>query len=217
MTNFSLPAHRIVSTPCRFCRRLIRLRGILASTAAASIHLIAGPRGVIVGRSLHTRTCLDLCGINASLIVTGQVVPRRIRSPFFRHVGRGRRRCGRRVRSSFHPLPIGRIPLFTRRVYNLRTLRHLGSALCGSRSPTRICCGRAALHIIRRTGGCDLRLCLPNVPGSGVRLDGSTSRLGVHVNGRHHGLILPRTLTTLRPSKTGVRSSCLGVHFDSTT
>ena len=178
--------------------QLHRVSNLLSDPAVSSMRLVLNPEKMVVKEAQRALTYLSLYGYATDLVVCNRMIPTTVRDGYFANWTEIQAKYRQFVEEAFSPLPILDVPWFDEEVVGVAMLRRMGAALYGDQDPTTIYYAGQSQEVRKTNGVYQLRLPLPFVEKSDIKLTRSMhDELIVHIGNWKRNIALPRVLAGL--------------------
>ncbi len=194
--------------------QLHRVSALLGNPAVSSMRLVLNPEKMVVKEAQRALTYLSLYGYATDLVVCNRMIPPTVSDSYFANWKDIQAKYHQFVEESFSPLPILDVPWFDDEVVGTAMLRRMGEALYGTQEPTAVYFTGHSQEVRKINGAYQLRLPLPFVEKSDIRLTRSTNdELIVRIGNWKRNIALPRMLAGLPVQSARYEESDLVVSF----
>jgi arsenite-transporting ATPase len=198
MTDLPLPDEALLDSIEDLILQLERMSKLLSEPAITSMRLVLNPEKMVVKEAQRALTYLSLYGYATDLVVCNRMIPATVTDDYFAHWKDIQAKYHQFVEESFTPLPILDVPLFSDEVVGVDMLRRMGEALYSSVDPATVLYQGHSQEVVKVNGAYQLRLPLPFVEKSAIKLTRSMSdELIVHIGNWKRNIALPRVLAGL--------------------
>lgn len=198
MTDLPLPDEALLDSIEDLILQLERMSKLLSNAEITSVRLVLNPEKMVVKEAQRALTYLSLYGYATDLVICNRMIPATVTDGYFAHWKDIQAKYHQFVEESFTPLPILDVPLFADEVVGVDMLRRMGEALYGDLDPAAIMYRGHSQEVVKINGVYQLRLPLPFVEKSAIKLTRSLSdELIVHIGNWKRNIALPRVLSGL--------------------
>ena len=178
--------------------QLHRVSELLGDPAVSSMRLVLNPEKMVVKEAQRALTYLSLYGYATDLVVCNRMIPTTVSDGYFANWKDIQAKYRQFVEEAFSPLPILDVPWFDDEVVGVEMLRRMGAALYDAQDPTTIYYIGQSQEVRKTNGVYQLRLPLPFVEKSDIKLTRSMhDELIVHIGNWKRNIALPRVLAGL--------------------
>jgi arsenite-transporting ATPase len=217
MTDIPLPDEDLMDSVEELVRQLEQMSKLLNNPEITSMRLVLNPEKMVVKEAQRALTYLTLYGYATDLVIVNRMIPTSVTDSYFNHWKDIQAKYHQFVEESFTPLPILDVPLFADEVVGLDMLRQMGDALYGDLDPAKVMYQGASQEVVKTNGVYQLRLPLPFVEKSAIKLTRSMhDELIVHIGNWKRNIALPRVLAGLPVQGARYEDSNLVVSFRAT-
>jgi arsenite-transporting ATPase len=198
MTDLPLPDDTLMDSIEDLIRQLERMSKLLSNPEITSMRLVLNPEKMVVKEAQRALTYLSLYGYATDLVVCNRMIPSAVKDGYFAHWVDIQAKYHQFVEESFTPLPILDVPWFSDEVVGVDMLRRMGEALYDGVDPATVMYRGHSQEVVKVDGTYQLRLPLPFVEKSAIKLTRSMSdELIVHIGNWKRNIALPRVLAGL--------------------
>jgi arsenite-transporting ATPase len=178
--------------------QLHRVSKLLGDPEISSMRLVLNPEKMVVKEAQRALTYLSLYGYATDLVVCNRMIPTTVSDGYFANWKDIQAKYRQFVEEAFSPLPILDVPWFDDEVVGVEMLRRMGAALYDAQDPTTIYYAGQSQEVRKTNGVYQLRLPLPFVEKSDIKLTRSMhDELIVHIGNWKRNIALPRVLAGL--------------------
>ena len=196
---------------------VVQLQGmsrLLSDPQTTSMRLVLNPEKMVVKEAQRALTYLNLYGYSTDLVVCNRMIPQTVTDGYFAHWKDIQAKYHGFVEESFTPLPILDVPWFDDEVVGAVMLRRMGEALYSHHDPTEVMWVGQTQEVRKVNGAYELRLSLPFVEKSDIKLTRSMhDELIVHIGNWKRNIALPRVLSGLPVQGARYEDKQLVVYF----
>lgn len=198
MIEVPLPDEDLFASVEELVVQLEAMTKLLSKPDVTSMRLVLNPEKMVVKEAQRAYTYLNLYGYATDLIVCNRMIPATVTDGYFANWRDIQARYHEFVEEAFSPLPIYDVPYFETEVVGLEMLRRMGEALYADVDPTAIFYTGLSQEVVKVNGAYQLRLPLPFVEKSDIKLTRSMhDELIVHIGNWKRNIALPRILAGL--------------------
>lgn len=198
MMEVPLPDEELFRSIEDLVLQLHRVSDLLSDPAVSSMRLVLNPEKMVVKEAQRALTYLSLYGYATDLVVCNRMIPTTVSDGYFTNWKDIQAKYHQFVEESFSPLPILDVPWFDDEVVGMAMLRRMGDALYAAQEPTAVFFTGHSQEVRKINGAYQLRLPLPFVEKSDIRLTRSTNdELIVRIGNWKRNIALPRILAGL--------------------
>jgi arsenite-transporting ATPase len=198
MAEFPLPDDELFESIEALVLQLQGMSTLLSDPLITSMRLVLNPEKMVVKEAQRALTYLSLYGYSTDLVVCNRMIPETVTDGYFAHWKDIQAKYHHFIEEAFTPLPILDVPLFDDEVVGIAMLRRMGEALYGEQDPTHVLYQGTAQEVRKVNGLYQLRLPLPFVEKSDIKLTRSMhDELIVHIGNWKRNIALPRVLAGL--------------------
>jgi arsenite-transporting ATPase len=214
MIELPLPDEDLFQSVEELVLQLQGMSRLLSDPQVTSMRLVLNPEKMVVKEAQRALTYLNLYGYSTDLVVCNRMIPTSVTDGYFAHWKTIQAKYHDYVEESFTPLPILDVPWFDDEVVGAAMLRRMGEALYGGQDPTLVMYSGQTQEVRKVNGSYELRLSLPFVEKSDIKLTRSMQdELIVHIGNWKRNIALPRVLTGLPVQGARYEEKHLVVYF----
>jgi arsenite/tail-anchored protein-transporting ATPase len=214
MIEVPLPDEDLFQSVEELVLQLQGMSRLLSDPQTTSMRLVLNPEKMVVKEAQRALTYLSLYGYSTDLVVCNRMIPPNVTDGYFAHWKDIQAKYRDYVEESFTPLPILDVPLFDDEVVGATMLRRMGEALYSGQDPTAVLWVGPTQEVRKVNGSYELRLTLPFVEKSDIKLTRSMhDELIVHIGNWKRNIALPRVLTGLPVQGARYEDKHLVVYF----
>lgn len=198
VTDLPLPDDDLLDSIEDLIRQLEQMSILLENPEITSMRLVLNPEKMVVKEAQRALTYLSLYGYATDLVICNRMIPQAVNDGYFGHWKDIQAKYHQFVQEAFTPLPILDVPWFEEEVVGVDMLRRMGLALYGAGDPAAVMYRGRSQEVVKVNGTYQLRLPLPFVEKSAIKLTRSLSdELIVHIGNWKRNIALPRVLAGL--------------------
>lgn len=198
MAEVPLPDEELFNSIEELILELDRMSKLLGNAQITSMRLVLNPEKMVVKEAQRALTYLSLYNYATDLVICNRMIPQSVTDGYFAHWRDIQAKYHRFVEEAFSPLPIFDVPWFDEEVVGVEMLRKMGQAMYQDRDPTEIFYVGHTQEIDKADGFYRLKLSLPFVDKSQIKLTRSMAdELIVHIGNWKRNIALPRILAGL--------------------
>ena len=193
---------------------LDKVRDLLADPEIASMRLVINPEKMVIKETQRTYTYLNLYGYATDAILCNRIIPDEVTDPYFAMAKDNQRKNLELIGEAFGELPLLKAPLFGQEIGGLDTLRQLGQALYGDRSPAdKMFDGKTHSIETDENGIYTLVVPLPFARKDDMDIYRSRDELTLRVGPYRRNIVLPYALWDLEIADAKFDQSTLRIRF----
>ncbi|NTU92512.1 MAG: ArsA family ATPase [Chlorobiaceae bacterium] len=189
---------------------------LLSDASKTTVRLVMNPEKMVIKESMRALTYLNLYNITVDQIIINRVYMDDVDGQYFKGWKEIQKKYIEQIESSFAPIPITKVPMFSSEVLGLEMLRKVGETVYGDRNPLDIFYHEEHVEIVKAgEGHYQMRLRLPFV--SDNRMEANVSQIGdsmtVRIGNYQKGVVLPVFLAGMRVTHAGYEGAWLVIEF----
>ena len=174
---------------------------VLENPQITSVRLVTNAETMVVRETQRAFVYFSLHGLTVDSIVVNRVIPDIVTDEFFREWRASQQRMLEEIDAYFAPLPVKRVPLFTREVLGQARLEDLAKSLFDDGHDPAAVTRTAAPYQFRKTDGrYEIVLDLPFAAKGDVGLFKKGDELVVEIGTLRRHVGLPTSMVNLTPS-----------------
>ena len=198
MADFPLPDEDLFASVEELVGQLEGMSALLSNPETTSMRLVLNPEKMVVKEAQRALTYLSLYGYTTDMVVCNRMIPQTVTDGYFTNWKEIQAKYHQFVEEAFTPLPILDVPWFDDEVVGMAMLRRMGEALYHGQDPTDVLFRGQQQEVSKSNGYYQLRLALPFVEKSDIKLTRSMhDELVVHIGNWKRNIALPRVLSGL--------------------
>ncbi len=214
MIELPLPDEDLFQSVEELVLQLQGMSRLLSDPQTTSMRVVLNPEKMVVKEAQRALTYLSLYGYSTDLVICNRMIPANVTDGYFAHWKTIQAKYHDFVEESFTPLPILDVPLFDDEVVGAAMLRRMGEALYHAQDPTAVMWVGQTQEVRKVNGSYELRLSLPFVEKSDIKLTRSMhDELIVHIGNWKRNIALPRVLSGLPVQGARYEEKHLVVYF----
>ncbi|GAB4559570.1 MAG: ArsA family ATPase [Anaerolineae bacterium] len=214
VVDLPLPEEDVFDAVADLIRQLQRMHELLSNPQQSSVRIVLNPEKMVIKEAQRAYTYLSLYGYSTDAIVCNRMIPSLVSDQYFVTWKEIQSRYRQMVEEAFSPLPIFDVPMFDQEVVGLEMLRAMAMATFGEADPTEVFFQGQGQEVEKVGDRYLLRLPLPLVDRSQIRLTKTSyDELVVHIGNWKRNLSLPRTLAGLEVEGARYEGSRLVITF----
>lgn len=209
-----LPKDSYFSNVQQLFDKLDGIGEVLENPRITSVRLVTNPERMVLRETQRAYVYFSLHGLTVDSIIVNRVIPDAVTDEYFREWHESQRRVLAEIESYFAPIPVDRIPLFTREVLGRTRLEELASVLYGSgEDPARVTRISSPFEFRKVNGHYEVILELPFAAKGDVGLFKKGDELVVEIGTLRRHVGLPTTMANLAPSRARLENKHLIVEM----
>lgn len=175
---------------------------ILEDPAVTSARLVTNPEKMVLRETQRAFVYFSLHGLTVDNVIVNRVLPAEVSDPFFARWRESQTEVLAEIDTYFNPVPVRRVPLFTREVLGLERLTEVARALYGdSADPAAVTMTERPYTFVRAAGRYEVRLHLPFAEKGEIGLFKKDDELIVEIGTLRRHIGLPTSMAALTPVK----------------
>lgn len=187
---------------------------LLGDPASSSMRLVVNPEKMVIKETQRTYTYLNLYGFPVDAVICNKILPDEVTDPYFDQWKDIQRANITLIGEAFGELPLLRVPMMSRDVNGLESLRHIGNALYGDKSPISSMFHGTTHQITPDSeGGYTLRVPLPFANREDLDLYRSADEITLRVGPYRRNIVLPHALWKLEIGTARFEGASLNIQF----
>ncbi|MBE2192704.1 MAG: ArsA family ATPase [Anaerolinea sp.] len=187
---------------------------LLGDPATSSMRLVVNPEKMVIKETQRTYTYLNLYGFPVDAVICNKILPDEVTDPYFDQWKDLQRANITLIGEAFGELPLLKVPMMARDVNGLESLRRIGDALYGDKSPiSSMFHGTTHQIIPDAEGGYVLRVPLPFANREDLDLYRSADEITLRVGPYRRNIVLPHALWKLEIGTARFEGASLNIQF----
>ena len=202
ITPVELPKDSYFSNLQELFGKLEGVGEILEDPKTTSVRLVTNAETMVVRETQRAFVYFSLHGLTVDAVIVNRVLPDSITDEFFRDWRASQQRLLGEIDSYFAPVPVKRVPLFTREVLGQQRLEELASALFSQdEDPIAVTRTEAPYQFRKTDGRYEIVLELPFAVKGEVGLFKKGDELVVEIGTLRRHVGLPTSMINLSPAR----------------
>jgi arsenite-transporting ATPase len=191
------------------------LRAILSDPEISSYRVVLQPEKMVIREAERAISYLGLFNYPVDSVVVNRILPEAAgEGEFFRRRREIQAKYLQLIEDNFRPLPIWRAPYYAEEVVGFEALARLASDCFGNEDPGAIFYEGTLQEIVElEDGGLRLRLPIPFVTGSDVRLRKRGDEMFITIGNFKREMILPAVLAKRKTAGGSLQNGMLEINF----
>ncbi len=194
-----------------------KLEGIgelLENPRVTSVRLVTNPEKMVLRETQRAFVYFSLHGLTVDGIIVNRVLPPRVTDAFFDEWHASQTKILGEIETYFAPVPVRRVPLFTREVLGTERLDELARVMYSDgEDPAAVTRTEAPYSFEKFNGHHEIRLRLPFAAKGEVGLFKKGDELVVQIGTLRRHIGLPTSMSALTPSKARLDNNILTVEM----
>ena len=209
-----LPPDKYFANVQQLFDRLDGVGELLEDPKATSVRLVTNPEKMVLRETQRAFVYFSLHGLTVDTVVVNRVLPERVTDEFFQEWRISQGRILAEIESYFAPVPVKRVPLFTREVLGRDRLEELARSLYSDKEdPAAVIRTEAPYTFAKRDGHYEIRLRLPFAAKGEVGLFKKGDELVVEIGTLRRHIGLPSSMASLSPARAMLENKILTVEM----
>ena len=209
-----LPPDKYFANVQELFGRLDGVGELLEDPKSTSVRLVTNPEKMVLRETQRAFVYFSLHGLTVDTVVVNRVLPERVTDEFFQEWRVSQGRVLAEIESYFAPVPVKRVPLFTREVLGRDRLEELARSLYSDKEdPAAVIRTEAPYTFAKRDGHYEIRLQLPFAAKGEVGLFKKGDELVVEIGTLRRHIGLPASMASLSPARAKLENRILTVEM----
>jgi arsenite-transporting ATPase len=194
--------------------RLDGIGELLEDPHITSVRLVTNPEKMVLRETQRAFVYFSLHGLTVDGIIVNRMLPGEVTDAFFQEWHASQARILEEIESYFAPVPVKRVPLFTREVLGRERLEELARTLYSeSEDPAAVTRITAPYTFSKRDGCYEVQIQLPFAVKGEIGLFKKGDELIVQVGTLRRHIGLPTSMAALSPSRAKLENKVLTVEM----
>jgi arsenite-transporting ATPase len=191
---------------------------VLEDPTITSTRLVTNPEKMVLRETQRAFVYFALHGITVDTVIVNRVLPDEVHDPFFARWRESQQEILEEIQAYFNPIPVKRVPLFTREVLGFDRLSEVADKLYGpDQDPAAVTIQDRPYHFVRTQDRYEVRLQLPFAEKGEIGLFKKDDELVVELGTLRRHIGLPTSMAALVPVKARREDRMLVVEMKSPT
>jgi arsenite-transporting ATPase len=194
-----------------------KLEGIgelLENPRVTSVRLVTNPEKMVLRETQRAFVYFSLHGLTVDGIIVNRVLPPGVTDAFFDEWRASQTRIMGEIETYFAPVPVKRVPLFTREVLGAARLEELARVMyADGEDPAAVTRTEAPYTFEKSDGRHEVRLRLPFAAKGEIGLFKKADELVVEIGTLRRHIGLPTSMSALSPAKARLENGVLTVEM----
>ncbi len=208
VTDFPLPEDETYDAAERLFNDLFSLYRTLQNPEISSVRLVTNPEKMVMRETERAFTYLHLYGYPVDAVILNRVVDE---TNFLYNI---QKNYLERIKSSFEPLPVFKIPYYDREILGFESLRKLGEEIYKGEDPLKIFYKDKPFEIVNLNGKYTLKLYFKNIKKDKVSIFQRGEDLAIRIGNQKRHFYLPRILTDKKAKEAVLKGNLLEIVFE---
>jgi arsenite-transporting ATPase len=199
---FELPTDSYFVNIRNLFEKLEGVDEIMEDPQITSVRLVTNPEKMVLRETQRAFVYFSLHGLTVDTVVVNRVLPADVRDAFFSEWHASQEQVLHEIEDYFAPVPVKRVPLFSREVLGKDRLSELARVLYpGAEDPSAVTRTEKPYTFGKRDGIYEIRVLLPFAQKGEVGLFKKGDELVVEIGTLRRHIGLPRSMAMLMPSR----------------
>ena len=175
---------------------------VLEDPAQTSVRLVTNAEKMVLRETQRAFVYFSLHGLTVDNVVVNRLLPGEVQDPFFARWRESQAEIVREIEAYFAPVPIRKLPLFTREVLGYDRLAEVARVLYGETfDPAAVTMTERPYSFVRNGDEYEVRLHLPFAEKGEIGLFKKDDELVVEIGTLRRHIGLPTSMAALSPVK----------------
>ena len=208
ITDFPLPEDETYDAAEQLFNDLFFLYKTLQNPLISSIRLVTNPEKMVLRETERAFTYLHLYGYPVDAVILNRVVDE---NNFLYEIQKS---YLERVEKSFEPLPLFKVPYYSKEILGFDNLTKLGEEIYGSEDPLKVFYRDNPFEILSMDGKYILKLYFRNLKKDKASVFQRGEDLVIRIGNQKRHFYLPRVLTSKIAKEAIIRDNSLEIIFE---
>jgi arsenite-transporting ATPase len=175
---------------------------VLEDPKITSVRLVTNAEKMVLRETQRAFVYFSLHGLTVDNVIVNRLLPDEVQDPFFARWHESQSEILREIEAYFTPVPIRKVPLFTREVLGYERLAEVARVLYGeSFDPSAVTMEERPYSFVRNGDHYEVRLHLPFAEKGEIGLFKKDDELVVEIGTLRRHIGLPTSMAALNPVK----------------
>lgn len=189
---------------------------LLGDNTKSTVRLVMNPEKMVIKESMRALTYLNLYGITVDRVIINRIFPEDKEAGYLNEWKGIQHKYVAEIDDAFAPIPISKVPMFSREVVGLDALRLMAIEVYGDLDPLTVFFNENPVEIKKTAAGhFQMRMKLPflNAAGMSIALQQQGDDLTVRIGDNQKTVTLPTFLAGLRSDEAYFEGQWLCIDF----
>ncbi len=214
VSPFELPADNYFANVQKLFERLEGVDTLMEDPEITSVRLVTNPEKMVLRETERAFVYFSLHGLTVDTVIVNRVIPDVVSDAYFTEWHASQHRILEETEAYFAPVPVKRIPLFTREVLGRGRLEELARVLYAEgEDPAAVTRTERPYSFVKSDGKYEVRLTLPFAGKGEVGLFKKGDELVVEIGSFRRHIGLPTSMAALVPVRARLEQRVLTVEL----
>jgi arsenite/tail-anchored protein-transporting ATPase len=213
---FELPTDSYFANIRNLFEKLEGVDDLMEDPYTTSVRLVTNPEKMVLRETQRAFVYFSLHGLTVDSVVVNRLLPAEVKDVWFSEWHMSQEKVLKEIEEYFAPVPVHRVPLFAHEVLGRQRLEELARVLYHDQDPAAVTRTEKPYTFGKSDGVYEIRLLLPFAVKGEVALFKKGDELVVEIGTLRRHIGLPRSMTTLVPSRAKLDNQVLKVEMKET-
>jgi arsenite-transporting ATPase len=211
---FELPTDRYFANIQKLFQRLEGVDELIEDPRITSVRLVTNPEKMVLRETQRAFVYFSLHGLTVDTVIVNRVLPAEVSDSYFSEWHKSQGLVLEEIETYFAPVPVKRVPLFTREVLGRERLEELAKVLYAQgEDPAAVTRLEKPYSFAKQNGFYEIRVHLPFATKGEVGLFKKGDELVIEIGTLRRHIGLPTSMATLVPSRARLENRILTVEM----
>jgi len=211
---FEMPSDRYFANIQALFERLEGVEELMEDPEITSVRLVTNPEKMVLRETQRAFVYFSLHGLTVDTVIVNRVLPEAVSDAWFQDWRCSQAAILKEIEEYFAPVPVRRVPLFSREVLGLDRLEELARVLYAEgEDPAAIIRRERPYRFEKRDGRYEIRVLVPFAARGEVSLFKKGDELVIEVGTVRRHIGLPTSISALKPSRARLDDGLLTVEM----
>jgi arsenite-transporting ATPase len=211
---FELPTDSYFVNIQKLFQRLEGVDELIEDPRITSVRLVTNPEKMVLRETQRAFVYFSLHGLTVDTVVVNRVLPAEVSDSYFSEWHKSQGLVLEEIETYFAPVPVKRVPLFTREVLGRERLEELAKVLYAQgEDPAAVTRLEKPYSFAKQNGFYEIRVHLPFATKGEVGLFKKGDELVIEIGTLRRHIGLPTSMATLVPSRARLENRILTVEM----
>ncbi|MGE5488820.1 MAG: ArsA family ATPase [bacterium] len=214
VSPFELPTDSYFDNVQKLFERLEGVDTLMEDPEITSVRLVTNPERMVLRETERAFVYFSLHGLTVDTVIVNRVLPDAVSDAYFTEWHASQQRILEETEAYFAPVPVKRVPLFTREVLGRERLEELADVLYPEgEDPAAVTRTERPYSFVKSDGKYEVRLTLPFASKGEVGLFKKGDELVVEIGSFRRHIGLPTSMAALVPARARLEQRVLTVEL----
>ncbi len=211
--SIPLPENKYFDTIQTIYEKLRGIEKVLNDPKITTVRLVTNPEKIVIKETQRAYMYFCLYGLCVDGVIINRILPEKLSGEYWSEWKNIQESYLQRIKEIFSPLPLFKIPLFSKEVVGREDLLTLAETLYGDKDPLKVFYSKRVYRIDKVNGKYRLRVTLPYAGKKDIDLYKKRDELIIRAPGFKQYILLPKKVVSFEPSKAVFQGDILNIYF----